>query len=135
MYNFKSFKNRRDLGSAKYNRMLEANPDVDEDIIPLSVADMEFNVAPEIIEGLRDYLIDSVLGYPVLSDKYKDAVIDWFRRRYNWDIDGDWMVETQGVVPALYAAVEAFTEVDDGVILLAPVYGPFFTAISDNEEG
>lgn len=133
MYNFKSFKNRRDLGSAKYNRMLEANPDVDEDIIPLSVADMEFNVAPEIIEGLRDYLIDSVLGYPVLSDKYKDAVIDWFRRRYNWDIDGDWMVETQGVVPALYAAVEAFTEVDDGVILLAPVYGPFFTAISDNE--
>lgn len=112
--------------------MEEINPNLSDDIIPLSVADMEFNVAPEITEGLREYLVDSLLGYPVITDEYRKIVKDWFSRRYNWKIQGEWIVETPGVVPALYAAVEAFTEEDDGVIIFTPVYGPFYTAISDN---
>ncbi len=133
MYNFKTFTNRRKLGSAKYKRMEELNPNLAEEIIPLSVADMEFNTAPEITDGLREYLEDSLLGYPVLTDEYKEIVKNWFSRKYHWNIEGDWIVETPGVVPALYAAVEAFTEVDDGVIIFTPVYGPFYTAISDND--
>ncbi|MDO5717399.1 MAG: MalY/PatB family protein [Tissierellia bacterium] len=131
-YNFDTFTNRRNLGAAKYERMLEVNPELPEDIIPLSIADMEFNTAPEIVEGLKNYLEDSVLGYPEFSESYIDAVKKWFARRYDWEIQKNWIVPTQGVVPAIYTSVDAFTEPGDGVILFPPVYGPFFTSIIHN---
>jgi aminotransferase/cystathionine beta-lyase len=112
--------------------MYEWNPNVSRDIVPLSVADMELKNPPEIIEGLKDFMDETILGYTEPYPSFMQAVVDWQRRRHHWDIQKEWIVNTGGVVTAFYAAIREFTEKDDGVIIFRPVYYPFGDAIKDN---
>lgn len=132
-YNFETFTSRRHLGSAKYESMLELKADVKEGVVPLSVADMEFNVAPEILEGLKKYLNDQILGYPFASQEYYKSVISWYERRFSFTCKKEDLIQTRGVVPSIFTAVEAFTEKGQGVILFTPVYGPFYSAVQEND--
>ncbi len=132
MYDFTTLVDRKELGSAKWNGMRDLNPNVPDGVIPFSVADMELLNPPEVIAGLREYLDEVILGYAAATPRYRRAVCGWMKRRHNWDIQPDWIVETSGVVPALFTAVGAFTEPGDGVILLTPVYYPFFMAVEKN---
>ena len=101
-------------------------------IIPLWVADMDFE-APEAVQAaLRDRAAHGIYGYTQLPDSYYSAVEDWMKRRFQWDIRKKWMVFTPGVVPALNFAVQAFTEPGDRVIVQPPVYYPFFLAVENN---
>ncbi|RVU55711.1 MalY/PatB family protein [Anaerosphaera multitolerans] len=131
-YDFETLVSRKKQGSEKWDQMYEWNPNVSEDVVPLSVADMEFKNAPEIIEGLKEYLDEVILGYAGPYPEYHEAVISWMKRRHNYDIEKDWIVTTPGVVNAFYAAVNAFTKEDDGVIIFRPVYYPFTNAIYAN---
>ncbi len=132
-YDFKTVVNRHNTGSFKYEQMVDWNPKVDKDVIPYSVADMELKNPPEIIEGLKDYLEDTILGYTGPTQDYYDAVKGWMKRRHNWDIKEEWINLSAGVVSAFYAAVRAFTEPGDGVLLMTPAYYPFYSAIEKNE--
>src|SRR6056297_3313184 len=131
-YDFKTVVNRHNSGSAKYEQMKGWNPDVGEEIVPFSVADMELKNPPEIIEGLKEYLDNTVLGYTVPADDYYKAVIGWMKRRHNWDIKEDWISLSPGVVSAFYAAIREFTQPGDGVILMTPAYYPFYDSIERN---
>jgi putative C-S lyase len=124
--------NRKGTGSLKWEAMYQQNPGVDPAVIPLSVADMELLNPPEIIGGLKEHLDTAVLGYTEPTPQYNQAVLDWMKRRHNWDIKEEWIIQSPGVVPALFAAVRAFTEPGDGVIIMTPVYYPFFKAIGMN---
>ncbi len=126
-YDFQTVTNRRGTGSEKWNLMLEKG-DVPDGIVPFSVGDMEIKTAPELVEGLKNYLDTSILGYTAPNDAYFRAVQSWFKRRHKWKIDRDWLVQFDGVVPALFNAVQAFTQPGDGVIVMPPVYYPFFRA-------
>lgn len=128
-YDFTARVNRAGSGSLKWEAMYAANPETDPAVVPLSVADMEFKMPPELTTGLKRYLDNAVLGYTGATAAYKTAVRDWMQRRHNWSIETDWIVPGAGVVPAIYNAVRAFTEPGDGVILLTPVYYPFFKAV------
>ncbi len=130
-YDFSTTPRRNNCGSVKWNQMKQINPDLPDDIIPFSVADMDFLNPPEIIEGLRAYLTTAVLGYTQATDDYLMAVCNWMSKRHDWKIDKDWIIPTSGVVPALYLAVTCFTKPGDGVIIQTPVYYPFYSAISD----
>lgn len=132
MYDFTTLIDRRRVGSSKWNAMLAKNPDVADDVIPFSVADMELKNPPEIIDGLKEFLADTVLGYSVATVAYRDAVCSWMRRRHGWKIEPEWIVECDGVIPALFAAVNAFTKPGEGVVMLTPVYYPFYSAVKDN---
>lgn len=132
-YDFETRVDRKGTGAKKWDQMLEWNPNVSEDVIPLSVADMEFKNAPEIIEGLQEYLNDAVLGYTVPYDSFLQAVVDWQQKRHNWTVEKGWIVNTPGVVAAIYAAIRVLTEKDDGVMVFRPVYYPFVSAITDND--
>jgi len=121
------------MGALKWEQMYEWNPDVSEDVIPLSVADMEFKNPPEVVEGLKDFLYEAVLGYTGPYDAFLDAVVGWQKRRHNWKIEKEWIVNTAGIVAAFYTAIRAFSEKGDGVIIFRPVYYPFEMAINDNE--
>lgn len=132
MYDFETLVPRNKMGSIKWDEMKKANPDVAEDIVPFSVADMEFKNPPEIIEGLKQYLDEVILGYTMPTDAYYDAVEGWMKRRHNWNINKESIVLSSGVVPALFTAVKAFLNPGDGVILLTPVYYPFFMAAKAN---
>ena len=128
-YDFTTRINRAGAGSRKWDAMYKVNPSVDSSVVPLSVADMEFKMPPELTEGLKRYLDSAVLGYTEQTASYNDAVRNWMKVRHNWSIEPDWIVPTAGIVPAIFNAVRAFTEPGDGVILLSPVYYPFFRAV------
>lgn len=132
-YDFTTVVNRKNTGALKWEQMYEWNGNVAEDVIPLSVADMEFKNPPEVIEGLKDFLDDAVLGYTGPTESFLKSVVDWQQRRHGWEIDKEWIVNTPGIVPAFYTAIRAFSEKNDGVIIFRPAYYPFGLAIDDNE--
>ena len=128
-YDFTTLVDRSNLGSFKWNGMKRLYPDVPSGIVPFSVADMELKNPPEVIEGLKKYLDEAILGYTGPTDAYYDAVISWMKRRHNWDIKKEWFVTTTGVVTGFQAAIKSVIEPGDGVIILSPVYYPFSSAI------
>lgn len=132
-YDFNTLISRKNTGSSKWEQMYKTNPNIGEDIVPLSVADMELKNAPEIIEGLREYLKSAVLGYTSPYKAFTDSVVDWMQRRHNFSIKPQWIVNTAGVVPAFFTAIRAFTKPGDGVVIMSPVYYPFYNAIKFNE--
>ena len=128
-YDFTTLVDRSNMGSFKWNGMKRLYPDVPSGIVPFSVADMELKNPPEVIEGLKKYLDEAILGYTGPTDAYYDAVISWMKRRHNWDIKKEWFVTTTGVVTGFQAAIKSVIEPCDGVIILSPVYYPFSSAI------
>ncbi len=103
-----------------------------EDVIPMWVADMDFQTAPAIIEALHRRVDHGVFGYTMVPESYYEAIISWFHRRHQWDVRRDWIQYTSGVVPALSVLVKAFCEPGDEVILQTPVYNCFFSSVKNN---
>lgn len=101
-------------------------------VVPLSVADMEFRSPPQIIAALEETARSGLWGYTGWGDRYFSALQGWMSTRHNWQIRRDWVVRTSGVVQGVYAAVRAFTAPGDSVLIQPPVYGPFFRAVRDN---
>ncbi len=100
------------------------------EVTPLWVADMDF-AAPEVVtQALVERAQHPVYGYTLYPDSAYDVLIGWLQRRHGWRVERDWIVMAPGVVPSLYAAVHAFTQPGDGVIVQPPVYFPFFSAVT-----
>ena len=128
-YDFTTLVSRRNTGSTKWNAMYTDNPNVPEDVVPLSVADMELKNPPQIGRGLAEYLQSAILGYTDPTDRFYDAVRRWQKRRTGWEIQREWIVDYPGVVPAFFHLTKFLTQPGDGVILLTPVYYPFYEAV------
>ncbi len=103
-----------------------------DDVIPMWVADMDFQTAPAIVDALKRRVEHGVFGYTLVPESYYNAVIGWFARRHKWSINREWIQYTSGVVPALSAVVKALTEPGDQVIVQTPVYNCFFSSIRNN---
>lgn len=105
----------------------------EKDVIPMWVADMDLPVARPITEAILKRAEHEFYGYPIpLPASVADAIVRRMKRKYDWDIDPGWIVLTPGVVPALNAAVKAYTEPGDHVIHQDPVYYPFWSVIQEN---
>ncbi len=124
-YDFTSIPDRRGCGSNKWNGAKNASPE----FVPLSVADMEFYPAPQIVDAIKKTAETSVLGYTSPTDEYYDAVISWMKRKHDFDVKKEWIINTPGVVDALAILIQATTKAGDGVIILTPVYYPFDMAV------
>ena len=124
-YDFTSIPDRRNCGSNKWNGAKNASPEY----VPLSVADMEFYPAPQIVEAIKKTAENSVLGYTSPTEEYFDAVISWMKRKHDFDVKKEWIINTPGVVDALAVLIQASTNPGDGVIILTPVYYPFDMAV------
>lgn len=131
-HDFTTLVDRSAMASMKWDAMRRANPDVPAGIPPFSVADLDLANAPEIIDGLKAFLDDAVLGYTGPSAAYTQAVVDWMRRRHGWTLQPEWIVQSPGVVPAFFHAIRAYTAPGDGVIIQTPAYYPFYMAIDKN---
>ena len=111
--------------------MFSDEPDIelpvpDDELIRMWVADMEFAVAPEICEALRERIEKRIFGYTsVFDSRYYDAFSGWCRKRYGWDFPREELVFSPGVIPALYELVELMTEPDEKVLFTTPSYGFF----------
>lgn len=102
------------------------------EIVPLSVADMEFCSPPQIIAALEETARFGMWGYTGWGDRYYNALHNWMQSRHNWDIQRDWVIRTNGVVQGLHAAVRALTKPGDHILIQPPVYPPFFRCVRDN---
>ena len=103
-----------------------------EDILPLWVADMDFQAPQCVLDALHKAVDFGIFGYSILGDGYFEAVRNWFKDRFDWDVEKDWLITTPGVVFALSTAVRAVTEPGDAVLVQPPVYYPFFQVINNN---
>lgn len=128
-YDFTSVLSRKDTGSAKWNNMYAHSPHVPEGVIPLSLADMELKNPPQIAEGVGAYLRSMNLGYTKPTERFYQAIMDWQKRRNGWNVRPEWIVDYPGVIPALFHLIRFLTEPGDGVILMTPVYYPFYEAV------
>lgn len=129
-YDFDSIVERRGTNCLKYDFARERGKR--EDVLPLWVADMDFQTAPEIQRRLHEAVSHGIFGYSEGKDAYFEAVCVWYRSHFDWEVKRSWLVKTPGVVFALAAAVRAFTKEGEAVLLQQPVYYPFTEVISDN---
>ena len=131
MFGFDKSINRYNTSSVKFD-LVQANG-YPEDVLPMWVADMDFQ-APECVrKALSDAVEHGIFGYSFLNDDYYEAVLDWFDRHFNWQLEKDWLIPTPGVVFALSAAVRAATQPGDRVLVQPPVYYPFYNVIRQND--
>lgn len=125
-YDFSRPTDRRGTDSYKWNSAPEA------DIIPLWVADMDFETFPGITEALQRRVAHGIFGYTRVPEAYYEAVCRWFDKRHGWHINREDIIYTSGVVPAVSAVIKALTLPGDQVIVQGPVYNCFFSSIRNN---
>lgn len=102
------------------------------DIIPLWVADMDFETFPAITEALQRRVAHGIFGYTRVPESYYEAVCNWFGKHHGWHINREDIIYTSGVVPAVSAVIKALTLPGDQVIVQGPVYNCFFSSIRNN---
>ena len=131
MYDFTTILDRSNCGSSKWELMKSKCKDI-KGIAPLSVADMEIQTAPEIKECLKKAIDDTVLGYSMATPTYKESIMNWMDRHYNFKFEAKDIVSTSSVVSAFFNAIRVLTEENSGVVIMPPVYPPFFAAAKSN---
>ncbi len=122
--------NRRNTDCLKYDFALQRG--LPADVLPLWVADMDFETSSYVQEAIVERTKHGVFGYSDVREPYFEAVKGWMKNRHDWDIEEKWLVKTPGVVFALAMAVKAYTEPGEGVLIQLPVYYPFSEVIKDN---
>ncbi|MBQ8914172.1 MAG: pyridoxal phosphate-dependent aminotransferase [Lachnospiraceae bacterium] len=123
--------NRKNTKSLKYDFAKIRNKP--EDVLPLWVADMDFKVSSYVEDALVELAKHGIFGYSEVETPYFEAIKGWMKKRHNWEPDERWLIKTPGIVFALAMAVKAYTDKGDGVLIMPPVYYPFFEVIEDNE--
>ncbi len=124
MYSFDKEINRRNTQSYKW--------EVKDNELPMWVADMDFQTAPEIIEAVQKRVEHGIFGYSVVPDEWYDAYINWWRRRHNFEISREWLIFCTGVVPAISSVVRKLTTAAENVVVITPAYNIFFNSIYNN---
>jgi cysteine-S-conjugate beta-lyase len=104
----------------------------DQQVLPMWVADMDFQVAPEVAAAIRDRAAHTVFGYAQPSPTYRPTVCEWQRKRNNWQVAEHWVTPVPGIVPAMHLFVRRFTDPGDSVLIQRPVYHPFTFAAENN---
>lgn len=102
------------------------------DLLSLWVADMDFAVSDEIQQALAKRMQHPVYGYNLRLPEFYEAVLEWQQKRFGWTAKEDWIVAVPGIVPGLSLTVLSLTEPEDGVLILSPVYTPFYNAATDH---
>jgi len=125
-YDFDSLIERKNTYSIKYDPLSRGKP---EDVLPMWVADMDFAAPPCVQEALNSRVQHGIFGYSEPGASYWAAVQEWYKNRFDWNIEKNWFVITPGVVNALYLAVRAFSKPGDAIVIQQPVYYPFASSV------
>lgn len=100
-----------------------------QDVIPLWVADSDFRPPPEVLEALQERVRHGILGYTVVPDELRQAVVEHLERRYGWRVDPAWIVFLPGVVPGLHIAARRLAAPGERALVPTPVYQHFKRAV------
>ncbi|GGF32771.1 aminotransferase [Halobacillus andaensis] len=105
----------------------------DKDILPMWVADMDFQAPQAVIDSLKERVDHGVFGYTMPDEEIKHSITNWIEKRHQWKIQKDWVTYSPGVIPSLHMIVQSLTNTHDGILIQTPVYPPFFSVIKDHE--
>ncbi|MBG9983520.1 pyridoxal phosphate-dependent aminotransferase [Aerococcaceae bacterium DSM 111022] len=132
MFNFDEIIDRRKSVGKKWNPNTLDEMFGNPDALPMWIADMDFRVAPAITEAIKEVAEHGIYGYSNAGSAV-ESYIGWVKRRHNWDIKPEWVLNTPGVVTALDVAIAAYTKPGDGILINKPVYYPFSLIIESHE--
>ena len=130
MFDFDKVIDRCDTNCVKFDMAQEKG--YPADVLPLWVADMDFQAPPCVTDALSEAVNHGIFGYSFPGAEYFDAVCGWFAKRFDWPVEKEWIITTPGVVFALSAAVRAATQPGDAVLVQPPVYYPFYNVVRQN---
>ena len=130
MYDFNKVVDRQSTANIKYD--LRSKIFGKGDILPMWVADMDFETPDFIREAIIKRANHPIYGYSFRPESYYQSIADWVHKRHNWKIDTKWIVYSPGIVPAINFSTLAYTNEGDSIIVQPPVYFPFFSAVTDN---
>lgn len=122
-YNFDKIVDRCNTGALKLEVLQERYGDAN--LLPLWVADMDFETPPFITEALRNRLEHSLFGYTVEPEDYWPTVMQWIADHHGWEVKRKWMTYIPGIVKGIGMAINVFVKEDEKVIIQPPVYHPF----------
>lgn len=122
-YSFDKIVDRRGSGDLKHGVLQERYGR--SDLLPLWVADMDFETPPFITEALRQRLDHSLFGYTVVPEELWDVIIQWTLEHHGWQVQREWLTYIPGIVKGIGMAINVFSEEGDIVIIQPPVYHPF----------
>ena len=97
-----------------------------DDLYPMWVADMGFAVCPDIVEAMRERLEHPIFGYTMEPRDFKPSIIDWVKGHHQWNIQEEWISYIPGIVKGIAFACNVFLKDDEKVVVMPPVYHPFF---------
>jgi len=129
-YDFDRIVDRSGTDSVKYD--LTGKIFGSQDLIPMWVADMDFEVPVFIREAIAERNDHPVFGYTYRTDRFFEAITSWMMRRHHWEVHPDQISFSPGIVPALNLSVMELTSPGDRIVVQPPVYFPFFSAVSNH---
>ncbi len=123
-YDFDTVINRRGTSALKW--------DIKENELPMWVADMDFEAAPEIVAAMQERLNHKIFGYTDISDEWRSAYADWWKDRHGLVMDKQHLLFCTGVIPAISSIVRKLTTPNENVVIQTPVYHVFYNSILNN---
>ena len=125
-YNFDEIIPRKDTDSIKWDDAPFG------EVLPMWIADMDFKSAPEILKALQQRTAHGIFGYTTIPETFYAAIMKWWKKRYGFTVEKEWIVPVSGVIPALSAAIQSLSKTGDKVIIQAPVYNHFYSSIENS---
>jgi cystathionine beta-lyase len=125
-YNFDEIISRKDSGSIKWDEAPFG------EVLPMWIADMDFKSAPEILKALQKRADHGIFGYTAIPEAFYAAIMKWWKKRYGFTVEKEWLVPVSGVIPALSAAIQSLSKTGDKVIIQSPVYNHFYSSIENS---
>lgn len=102
----------------------------DNNNLPFWIADSDYETAPCVKEALKEVADFGIYGYNAVPIRFKEAICNWYQKRYNSKVNKDWIVPTMGVILEIRTILEFLTKDGEGVILQTPVYHTFHQVIN-----
>ncbi|GLQ71488.1 MalY/PatB family protein [Vibrio penaeicida] len=122
--------NRRGTGSVKWDFNQQKFGDVSENAIPMWVSDYDFSIPPQVSNALQSRLEHGVFGYTEVTKTYFESIQTWYQEQHQLDLDTDWVVPVNGVMPGIALVIEQLTNEGDSIAVQSPGYGKFKEAIA-----
>lgn len=131
MYNFDEIIDRRGKNSAKWDSRFIGTGE--NELLPFWVADTDFAAPKEVQEALKACVEHNLYGYSLPPAGCAKAVAKWQERRHGFSVKEEWISFVAGIDSALSAAICAYTQPGDGILIQTPVYTPFFELVEKNK--
>ena len=103
------------------------------DVIPLWVADMDFEAPKEVLDAIKERANHPIMGYSIRTSSFEESVARWLNKWHQWHVEPSSIIFAPGVVPSLVVSILSFTNPGDEVVIQTPIYPPFYSVVNDNE--